>query len=273
MKIITMLKTVATVILLATTITLSAQSGLSNMSFETWTTSFVGPTPVGWFGIEVSQQTTGAQQGSKYARLGQTATESGFLFLGDTTNMGAALAYNPASITGFYKTSGMQPGDVMSIQAITNKGNSTKAVASKSVGLNIATWTSFSVAFTVISPGAPDTINIFVINDPNNTIGAQFDVDNFAFNNGPVGIDERSIGTPFMIYPNPAKESLTIISKSESATDIIITDIVGKKVSELKINGDKTTIDVSAYKGGIYFYSILNPAGVAIYTSKFVVEK
>src|SRR5688500_12227100 len=125
MKTFTFLKKVTVVLLLLfTSLTLSAQSGLSNLSFETWTIGIAGPEPVGWAGTNVTQETTGAQQGSKYARLNYSSNFSGTLVLGDLDAMGAPIAANPTSMSGFFKTSGMNPGDVMSIASLTQKGNS-----------------------------------------------------------------------------------------------------------------------------------------------------
>src|SRR3954470_2925164 len=100
-------------LLLCITSAFNAQSGLSNLSFETWTTTVLGSTPVGWFASNVTQQTTGAQNGTKYARLSQSSNQSGFIFLGDMSHLGAPIAANPTVLTGFYKTSGMNPGDEM----------------------------------------------------------------------------------------------------------------------------------------------------------------
>ena len=273
MKIFTFSKNkTGAVALMLTSVTLSAQNGLTNLSFETWTTTVLGDSPTGWFSSNVTQQTSGAQHGSKYARLNQSTNQSGFLFIGDPGEMGAPYATNPGSMSGFYKSANMQANDEMLIQAYTIKGGSIKAIASITVSTNVANWKAFGINFTTVSPGAPDTINIMVSNNPGNTLGSTFDVDNFSLNNGIVGISEKWIGTPFMVFPNPAKDKLNIISKNESATSIIITDMLGKKVGDYPLSDERTAIDLSGYNQGLYFYSIMNSEGTVLLSSKFVVE-
>jgi hypothetical protein len=102
-----------------------AQSGLNNLSFESWTTTPLGPTPTGWIGVNASQQTTGAQQGSSYLRITNTSSDQGIVMLGSTTsytgNFNGGMPYNQnvASLNGFYKTSGMVTGDTISMTGYT----------------------------------------------------------------------------------------------------------------------------------------------------------
>jgi hypothetical protein len=251
-----------------------AQNGLSNMSFETWTVTVLGgSTPTGWFASNVTQQTSGAQNGNSYARLTCASNNSGMLVLGPNVE-GAPFAVTPLALTGFYKTAGLASADTVRITGFSMKSNTIHALGTYIINSNKSAWTSFNMPFVVMNSVQGDTIQIFFMNDPGNTVGSTFDVDNISIvTNNPVKIDERSLGSSFMIYPNPAKEVLNIISKDEEASRVIVSDMHGKKISEYEINSEHLVIDLQNYAQGVYFYKILDKTNEAIFTSKFVVTE
>ena len=57
-----------------------------------------------------------------------------------------------------------------------------------------------------------------------------------------------------MIYPNPVKESISIMSQ-EKHNQVIVFDVMGNEVLKKKVNNDKM-LDVKALKDGVYFLSI-----------------
>ena len=105
-----------------------------------------------------------------------------------------------------------------------------------------------------------------------NTIGSTLDLDNLSFQLV-AGIDEHSIGTSFLVYPNPASNEFNIFSKDMSPTSVIITDAFGKTIDEILLNNEKTRIDLQKYSAGIYTYSILDDEKTKKLSSKFVVVK
>src|SRR4051812_10994254 len=116
------LSTVAAAVLsLACSLSGKSQTGLTNLSFESWTaaSSFFSAAPTGWYGFNISKQTTGAQAGSNYARLSSSGGNSGFMALGSISLMsqvnGAPYAQTPLTLNGFYKTSGMQSFDTVGV--------------------------------------------------------------------------------------------------------------------------------------------------------------
>lgn len=92
-----------------------------------------------------------------------------------------------------------------------------------------------------------DSGNIIV----SNIDGGFFILGDLLLGNNEVGINE------FAVFPNPAKETLTISSEASGIDSIEITTMLGQKV--FKENFDKNgtqTIDISALKAGIYLINI-----------------
>jgi hypothetical protein len=261
----------------------TAQIGLSNLSFENWGPSPFGTAPNGWLAFNASQQTSGAQNGTKFVRLTNSNFSTGTIILGtapaSATSITGGVPYTqtPLAISGFYKTAGIVSPYVVGISARTSFAGNTTAYASFTVGTNVATWTSFSESFFAFIP-AVDSLFIVATSanfgggSSTNSASVVFDLDNFSLSTT-TGIDERSVGTSFIVYPNPATTQLNIISKDEKASLLIITDVNGKLLDEISITSEKTSVDLEKYNNGIYFYSIRNPENAVLFTSKFVVTR
>ena len=80
--------------------------------------------------------------------------------------------------------------------------------------------------------------------------------------------EQKSI---FEVYPNPAKDKLTI-SFSESFTgDVSVVDLLGRNILEVKLMKQKSvSMDVSGFVKGVYFVIINNSE--AVFSRKIVVE-
>jgi hypothetical protein len=72
------------------------------------------------------------------------------------------------------------------------------------------------------------------------------------------------------MYPNPAKESVTI-SNLSSGSSVSIFDVTGRKVYGSVINGEQTTISTSNFINGIYIVQVTSNGTVS--TQKLVVGK
>ncbi len=81
-----------------------------------------------------------------------------------------------------------------------------------------------------------------------------------------IGVNEISIGNSFSVYPNPAKNQLTINNGELKIESINILDITGKSVK--RVNKLSNTIDVSDLVKGIYFIQIQTQKGIA--NSRFI---
>ena len=58
------------------------------------------------------------------------------------------------------------------------------------------------------------------------------------------------------IYPNPAKNHVTI--ENISGTKILVKDMTGKIITEIKADNNTETIDISAYPAGVYLLNIVS---------------
>lgn len=92
-----------------------------------------------------------------------------------------------------------------------------------------------------------------------------------------VGISENLASIKnFGIYPNPAKDEITISldALNNQSTDIIINDIVGKKIKQIKTNlivgENKFNVNTSELSKGIYLVTI--KSGNSSETKKLVIE-
>lgn len=59
------------------------------------------------------------------------------------------------------------------------------------------------------------------------------------------------------IYPNPAKNQITIEVVGLMVNNIMISNIIGEKVNNIPYSGSKQSIDISGLKPGIYFVVII----------------
>src|SRR5690349_6148618 len=132
-----------------TTINYQSQNGLTNLSFENWSTNFIGPAPTGWFGTGLAKQTTGAQQGNNYVRITSNSTTQGVLMLGNITGMAGTFTggqpYNqmPISISGFYKGSDLTTNsNAALLNSYTKENGQINMMAMHTFSVDVSVWTS-----------------------------------------------------------------------------------------------------------------------------------
>ncbi len=86
----------------------------------------------------------------------------------------------------------------------------------------------------------------------------------------PMGIDEEYLSLlNIRIYPNPAKDKLTIETNLNSKISYVIENLLGQKIYSSFVT-NKATIDVSFYPKGIYILKLNTDKGIVI--KKFVKE-
>ncbi|MCZ4317531.1 T9SS type A sorting domain-containing protein [Aequorivita viscosa] len=101
--------------------------------------------------------------------------------------------------------------------------------------------------------GLPSSVVQLVIEGRNNAGGESFWLDNIMFV-GTVGVTEQPI-QQFSLYPNPAtKGFVNITSKTTGAKNILIYDVLGKKVLQTALIGDR--LDISNLNSGVYILKI-----------------
>jgi len=80
-----------------------------------------------------------------------------------------------------------------------------------------------------------------------------------------------NIADGILVYPNPAKENITLnISSLQKDCYITITDIVGKIISKQDIKSNSTLINLNSFNSGVYFINVYNNNNVL--TKKIVVQ-
>ena len=80
------------------------------------------------------------------------------------------------------------------------------------------------------------------------------------YNELTVGIDEKGEAIHMVLFPNPAKDKITLITSDFSGKyDLTIYDAFGKTIQTTSIYGSKgeeNTLDISSYKTGVYTITI-----------------
>lgn len=89
-----------------------------------------------------------------------------------------------------------------------------------------------------------------------------------------VGLAEQTTAVSGVsLYPNPAKNEITIETSLTNNNSVKVFDVTGKLISDASFKTNKITLSVSNLDGGVYFYNILDVAGNVLHSNKFVVAK
>ena len=81
-----------------------------------------------------------------------------------------------------------------------------------------------------------------------------------------VGINETT-GAIVSLFPNPATDVLNISNAANS--NYVLMNVTGKTVATGSINNDKHTLDVSAFKSGVY---VLKLTGTVNESSRIIID-
>ena len=81
-------------------------------------------------------------------------------------------------------------------------------------------------------------------------------------------VDEMSVSA-YKVYPNPAKDILTI--KGENMSQVVIYNSLGQMVKSIEANDDIVDVNVENFQNGMYFINIINKDG-RISSRKVIVE-
>jgi Secretion system C-terminal sorting domain len=86
-----------------------------------------------------------------------------------------------------------------------------------------------------------------------------------------VGITESSLDETILIYPNPAKDFVTIAFKNNTIATISLLNSLGQIVfhSDNEVNTHKLSIPIHQYSKGLYFVKVFS--GEAIQTYKLMI--
>lgn len=78
---------------------------------------------------------------------------------------------------------------------------------------------------------------------------------------GPLSANTITSSQAIQIYPQPATNEISITANGETIQSIQLFDVVGKLLLEKNINASEEKIDVSSFKKGCYFVSVLTENG------------
>ena len=156
-------------------------------------------------------------------------------------------------------------------------GISTDTIASGYIEFDSTlSYTFFQVNLIYQSSASPDTLTIGFTSSykkATTRVGSTLYVDDVALT-GWVGIDEYANYTDKVkIFPNPAKENITINAQIEAADKVQVVDVSGKLMGVYKIQNYSTNINTGVFAEGIYFYQIRDKQNRVLTNGKFNVIK
>ena len=91
---------------------------------------------------------------------------------------------------------------------------------------------------------------------------------------GPVGIENISSELTFNIYPNPAKNEVTIAAGNlDMETTLVLEDVLGQTLITKNIGTSTipTTLSIANYTSGVYFVELIQEGKKAV--KKLVINK
>lgn len=74
----------------------------------------------------------------------------------------------------------------------------------------------------------------------------------------------------FTVYPNPAKDNITISTKQLEGGILSLYDIMGKEILRRRINNDETILDINRLKAGVYILKVLNSENIIAGNKKII---
>jgi hypothetical protein len=166
-------------------------------------------------------------------------------------------------------------GAIIVMRKWNGTGNDTIAYGELKISATEA-FTLFKVDLTYYSAGLPDSAAIIFGSSKRISearVGSTIYVDDVALT-GWVGIDEQTIyADKVKVFPNPAKEEISIIARVDDAYNVKVIDIMGKQIGIYKIENYVTTINCRSFLEGIYYYEIADKNDKILIVGKFNVLK
>ena len=244
------------------------QTALPNQSFENWSDVTV-ENPNTWYTIndilvgsnnENITKTTDANSGQFAVQLEtiliNNDTTEAYLSVGAIDiyqGNFAPIPYNtiPTNISGAYKYTSVN-GSTGGLNIIFYQGGNP-------IGFHTETFTSqsnyttFNAALTIA--GTPDSI--LILANSGAEVGSILLLDDLSFSGGNVSLDEL-LSIDYQMYPNPAKEIVSIRLPEDGEYNISIATVNGKELAVLQNQNGIATLNVDNLEAGIYFVTVFN---------------
>ena len=77
-------------------------------------------------------------------------------------------------------------------------------------------------------------------------------------------MDEFSLANSVSVYPNPANESITVLTDGLNMTKVELMNIAGQIISSTEVNSTLVKVDVSTVSSGVYFVKVFSAEGTAV---------
>ena len=84
-------------------------------------------------------------------------------------------------------------------------------------------------------------------------------------------VNKTSLG--ISVYPNPANSEINISLSENTSGTLSITNIIGQKVQEIKLDRQISRIDVSKLEKGVYIYHFTSSEGTLSRTGRLVINR
>ena len=284
-----------------------AQDTIPNPSFESWTNHGGYETPDGWFStndvigfaVVTVSKSTDAVHGTYSARLnngivGIGTVAPGVVTTGEveldaqfnpTFKGGVPYSKRPDEFLGQYKfVPGPNDTGFISVTLTVYDNTAQMSLPVGTGGMEITdttSWTSFMIPITYFDPRDPDTLLIVIGSSrvgPNGPASTVLYVDSLAFPPDsvpppPGGLQVPSGANGVAVFPNPARDMLTIEFTRIHFGEIWIYDVTGALLEMKPMAEGRTNLDVSSYANGLYLYSIGSSDGRKMATGKFAVNR
>ena len=94
-------------------------------------------------------------------------------------------------------------------------------------------------------------------------------IDNISFADVPADLKDLS-SENFLLYPNPAAQSVEIKFPAPVSGTVCITDVAGKTLLHEMINGPRTSIDIAGLPAGAYIVTVQDSARTPLHAKMFI---
>jgi hypothetical protein len=281
----------------------NAQTQPPNAGFETWepATPFNQlQEPVEWntsnkctdlLNIAPVTKSTDAHSGTYSAKLetknvtgikaNGILTTADIICLSSSGGQEGGMSYTdafPDSLVGWYKYAPSNNDSAYS-QIMFLSNNDQDTLCYTRLNLHAAAqWTRFSVALCPGVSGSAETLSLFFSSSWGDgsqgqaEVGSTLFLDDIAFVNGEVGVDEHSSIDVWSVYPNPVVGELNIRVENGVQASIELFDVTGKLVKKQMIGESNNKITVNHLVAGVYLYQVRSLENEVMRTGKLFVN-
>jgi hypothetical protein len=146
---------------------------------------------------------------------------------------------------------------------ITQKRDTLGTIAHILTGMEMS-WASFSLPITYTSNDTPDSCLIILGSSGVNPVaGSYLYVDELDLEGNTAGISGAK-ENPFSLFPNPAKDQITLDLSAMEVANIRVFDLSGKCVlQQQKSAANRHTIDLSSIAPGAYIIQVQSAKGIS----------